>query len=487
MKRIKLVTDGWRESCPPAIVMYGEIIAEYFNLDVEVVGAHVRRANNLYHIPPAYYGNHRLWEIDYGVFSGHHIQFGKKESIKHQTITSLPWNSAPGSLPYDDMLEHYHQEIMADRDANQKRLMEIIGWDQERVSDYCDSFWETYHKGEKTILDGELYSKTEEEIIEYLENKKTTAHDRENRIMEATGWERRAVKKHINKAKAIFGIANGLYECSKCYDCTDEELATFANLWDSRRLAAKYNNDPDVLYDKVRFDRKYKKYLGRKVWVNKDTNFMEFLAFSLGLRKGFLKPVDLHGGMGTKIITMNRFDPRKKYKLYKKLINEPKLILEEVIKQHPDMAAFYPGSINTVRIFSIVKEGKIDNFASFVRFGVTGIADNISTGGIGCGVDVETGIIETPAMGEDGILRETHPVSGLRFQGFQIPYWDEILKMAGDALRSNPGVDFVGWDFAITPKGPVIVEGNTIPCLSIYQSFYAYKKDGRKHLYEKYL
>ena len=79
------------------------------------------------------------------------------------------------------------------------------------------------------------------------------------------------------------------------------------------------------------------------------------------------------------------------------------------------------------------------------------------------------------------MLYDTHPVTGKAFEGFQIPYWEEILKLTEKALRKVDGINYVGWDIAITGKGPIIVEGNCVPCPTIYESFFAYRKEGRKY------
>jgi hypothetical protein len=163
------------------------------------------------------------------------------------------------------------------------------------------------------------------------------------------------------------------------------------------------------------------------------------------------------------------------------------MIVEQVIKQHPAMNGFYKDSVNTIRIFTILKDGEFDAFAAFVRFGVRGVIDNVSSGGIACGVDTKTGKIITPALGEDGISYTKHPVTGKAFEGFQIPRWKECLALTERALRKVEGIHYVGWDVALTRRGPVLVEGNNIPDLSIYQSLFAYRGEGRRFIYEKYL
>ncbi len=55
---------------------------------------------------------------------------------------------------------------------------------------------------------------------------------------------------------------------------------------------------------------------------------------------------------------------------------------------------------------------------------------------------------------------QAHPDSGVRFTGKRLPYWDRILEVCSRAAPITPKVRSVGWDVALTPSGPVIIEGN---------------------------
>lgn len=64
---------------------------------------------------------------------------------------------------------------------------------------------------------------------------------------------------------------------------------------------------------------------------------------------------------------------------------------------------------------------------------------------------------------------DRHPVSGAEFAGLQIPHWDEIQKMARDGHALFPEFGIVGWDIAVTPDGPTVIECNDIPYHGLYQ------------------
>ena len=76
-----------------------------------------------------------------------------------------------------------------------------------------------------------------------------------------------------------------------------------------------------------------------------------------------------------------------------------------------------------------------------------------------------------------GETYEIHPMTGKRIPGTQIPYWDEVRAMCLSAMHRVPQVRFVAWDVAITPDGPVFIEGNSFPSHAIPQ-FAAHFPDG---------
>ena len=53
-----------------------------------------------------------------------------------------------------------------------------------------------------------------------------------------------------------------------------------------------------------------------------------------------------------------------------------------------------------------------------------------------------------------------HPASGAYLPGFQIPFWPELIACVRRAMDRVPGMGYVGWDIAVTPDGPELIEGN---------------------------
>ncbi|MDO8565763.1 MAG: sugar-transfer associated ATP-grasp domain-containing protein [Candidatus Moranbacteria bacterium] len=91
---------------------------------------------------------------------------------------------------------------------------------------------------------------------------------------------------------------------------------------------------------------------------------------------------------------------------------------------------------------------------------------NLQQGAIGVGIDLATGTTTTAILGKGHII-EYVPNTRLILSGIKIPYWKDVLRMAIDA-QAISHLGFLGADIAIDrERGPVILELNARPGLSI--------------------
>ena len=91
---------------------------------------------------------------------------------------------------------------------------------------------------------------------------------------------------------------------------------------------------------------------------------------------------------------------------------------------------------------------------------------NLQQGAIGVGLDLAFGTTTTAVLGKKRMI-EYIPHTRLLLSGIKIPYWDDILELAVKAQEIS-GLGFLGADIAIDKiRGPVIVELNARPGLSI--------------------
>lgn len=138
-------------------------------------------------------------------------------------------------------------------------------------------------------------------------------------------------------------------------------------------------------------------------------------------------------------------------------------LVEAKIVQHPEMDILYPEAVNTIRFVTLSDSEGIYIYTQFLLVGSNGSnLSNGRTGGIGVGID-RAGMLNTKGHRNlkscFGKFHE-HPDTGIPFVGFQIPFFEESCQLALDAHQLFPGIHSIGWDIAITPEGPVIIEAN---------------------------
>ena len=105
-----------------------------------------------------------------------------------------------------------------------------------------------------------------------------------------------------------------------------------------------------------------------------------------------------------------------------------------------------------------------------------------------CRVDPEDGRIVSVATDDYFNVYDEHPDTHIRFVGYQLPMIPEAIALAKRAAREIPQMRHVGWDVAITPDGPAIIEGNEYPGTDLCQLAPHYpEKTGLWPYYKKIL
>jgi hypothetical protein len=131
--------------------------------------------------------------------------------------------------------------------------------------------------------------------------------------------------------------------------------------------------------------------------------------------------------------------------------------------QHPQMDRLHGGAVNTLRLVSFYERGQATVAYGALRVGTgRSCVDNWAAGGLIVAVDLQRGTLRGDGFFKPGYggRTPTHPDSGIRFEGFPLPFFAEAMALAKRLHEYLPGIHSVGWDVAITPEGPAIVEGN---------------------------
>lgn len=153
-------------------------------------------------------------------------------------------------------------------------------------------------------------------------------------------------------------------------------------------------------------------------------------------------------------------------KSLRSVLSKEPLIFESVITQIPQFAKFNQSSVNTIRIMTALKpDGTSDVFSAFLKVGRSGsCVDNAGSGGnVMAKVDIESGLISN--VMEFSGWRNTkqitkHPDSNILLDGVIIENWSHICSVLKGYQSSMPFLKAIGWDVAITPEGPLIIEFN---------------------------
>jgi hypothetical protein len=139
-------------------------------------------------------------------------------------------------------------------------------------------------------------------------------------------------------------------------------------------------------------------------------------------------------------------------------------LIEEVLKQHPDLDRINPYTLNSIRIVTILcHDGSVEFLGAILKTNSTNAPmDNFSQGGIVVGIDLDAGKLKDYGVMQypHGRMFAQHPLTHTRFLDFQIPFWQMLKEISVKLQQVFHHVKSVGWDIAITPQGPVIIEGN---------------------------
>jgi alpha-L-glutamate ligase-like protein len=139
------------------------------------------------------------------------------------------------------------------------------------------------------------------------------------------------------------------------------------------------------------------------------------------------------------------------------------VIVQQRVRLHPTFAAITYKGIPDVRVILYRNEPAMAMLRLPTKQS-NGRA-NLHQGGIGTGVDLESGITHHAVQRNRFV--ERHPDTNLPVVGVRVPYWSEVLDMSRRVAKAV-GLGYVGVDIVVDEvEGPMLLEANARPGLAI--------------------
>lgn len=324
------------------------------------------------------------------------------------------------------------------------------------------------------------YCLTEREVIE-VEHGKTSLQTVVSKCRERWSSECSRIaamsQSHYDRAGISLdeSTLNDILFCYFAYGFTPDEYLCFGLCSRQLKERREFLSDRDrkiIVYsindiieierflDKWKTYKAYEPFFGRQaIGVHKGSSINDFKRF-IELHEAFvIKNVRLSKGDSVRLV--RREDIEAPEKFYDELVSSGSTILEELIVQSEVMAAINPSSVNTVRVITLGTKNGVKVVDCFLKAGRNGsFVDNGGAGGLLVGIDSETGLLSTDARDEFSNAFESHPDTRLHFQGYALPDWNELIELARKLSSTEESIPYIGWDFAHTEHGWVVVEGN---------------------------
>ena len=257
----------------------------------------------------------------------------------------------------------------------------------------------------------------------------------------------------------------------RMFDMNSKERKTIITRGINNDIVKKYNDKQkrQLFEDKIVFNKLFDKYLNRE-WLDlREASVDDFKAYLKGKKEIIVKPIDLSCGKGVDKIKI----PKDINKLYDKLRESKQILIEDVAEQHHVLNELYPHSVNTLRIVTLNKKV----VTAYLRIGNHGnVVDNFNHDGMVTAIDVDTGVINFPAIDKKTNVYEVHPETNVKIIGIKIPMWDKVKQLCIDACDVVPEVGYIAWDVCLGEKKPCLIEGNDFPGHDLYE-LPVHKKD----------
>ena len=198
-----------------------------------------------------------------------------------------------------------------------------------------------------------------------------------------------------------------------------------------------------------------------QIWNGTDAIFIKAISGECGDKVFSVKKCE-GGGYELNNTLMPTWDALKDY-FKTEEFKDVEFVVQKCLRNHPVIDTIYPHSINTIRLVTIKnpKTGSVEPMAAVLRIGAHGnLVDNWAMGGLSVKVYPD-GTLAEEGFYKPGYGTKTkiHPDTNVAFDKIKLPFYDECIDLC-IKFHQRLAIHSIGWDVAITPEGPVIIEGN---------------------------
>lgn len=290
-------------------------------------------------------------------------------------------------------------------------------------------------------------------------------------VHEKSGKSKISIFFDILNCAVRYGAGYYDYKIFAFWDMNKEQRKTYVTrLWNKKLIMLVNDQSKTHIFNnKNEFFERFKDYLGRDFLdMTKDVSEQQFCEFAAKYDVIFAKPQVGESGKGIERLKPADFESLPA--MYKYVKGKHFGTVEQELKQHEALNTLYPLSINSLRIVTLVCDGVAHCVYQVVKIGNAGkFVDNMENSGLACPLDPKTGDIVGVAHTSSLVNYDTHPYTGVKLLGYNIPFVPEAIELCKKAALEVEGVRYIGWDVCITPDGPVLIEGNDYPGYDFWQ------------------
>lgn len=143
-----------------------------------------------------------------------------------------------------------------------------------------------------------------------------------------------------------------------------------------------------------------------------------------------------------------------------------RFLIQDRLVSHEMLEEIVPEVCSTIRLMTFSNDRGVEVMGASLRLGNgREPTDNLSGGGVVAEIDLNSGRLGKVVSldTDEPVYLSHHPMTGVDITGKTIPDWAGIMALARESAQKLSFMPCIGWDIAVTDRGPVIVEINSRP------------------------